>query len=176
MAAATVCGEQSSLTSQCLAFCQALASQGKAFSFSLKIDSTFSFSLDTREHILPVQTARKKISPSTQRRNAKRRQEFLNKKQSPLSPSPTKPSTSTSSLSTPTRSSSFSSSSEAEKQQLEKPQTEKVFRCAYKRCNATFASREEQVNHGKDTAKIPWGVVKSMHSGPMRDAQEQGPD
>ena len=125
---------------------------------------------------LPVQTVRKKLSPSIQRRNAKRRQEFLNKKQSPLSPSPTKPSTSTSSLSTPTRSSSFSSSSEAEKQQLEKPQTEKVFRCAYKRCNATFASREEQVNHGKDTAKIPWGVVKSMHSGPMRDAQEQGLD
>ena len=175
MVAATVC-EQSSLTSQCLAFCQALASQGKAFSFSLKIDSTFSFSLDTRENILPVQTVRKKVSPSTQRRNAKRRQVFLNKKQSPLSPSPTRPSTYTSPLSTPTRSSSSFSSSKAEKQEMDKPQAEKVFRCAYKRCDATFASRDEQLNHEKDAAKIPWGKGKTMHSGPMRDSEEQGLD
>ena len=39
----------SSLVSQCLAFCQTLASQGKDFSFSLNINSSFSFSLDTRE-------------------------------------------------------------------------------------------------------------------------------
>ena len=49
MTAASLHGEDSSLASQCLAFCQALASQGKAFSFSLKIDSTFSFALDTRK-------------------------------------------------------------------------------------------------------------------------------
>ena len=45
MAAATLCEEETSLASQCLAFCQALASQGKAFKFSLAINSAFSFSL-----------------------------------------------------------------------------------------------------------------------------------
>ena len=82
-AAATPNGEDSSLASQCLAFCQALASQGKAFSFSIKIDSTFSFSLDTRESSASAPLTRKKLSPSTQRRNARRRAEFLKKKQSP---------------------------------------------------------------------------------------------
>ena len=76
-------GEDSSLASQCLAFCQALASQGKAFSFSIKIDSTFSFSLDTRESSSSAPLTRKKLSPSTQRRNARRRAEFLKKKQNP---------------------------------------------------------------------------------------------
>ena len=73
-----MCEEESSLTSQCLAFCQTLASQGKAFTFSLKINST-SFSLDTRENQVPTQAVRKKISPSTKRRNARRRQELLKK-------------------------------------------------------------------------------------------------
>ena len=68
------------------------------------------------------------------------------------------------------------SSPEVEKQEMDKPQTEKVFRCAYKRCDATFTSRDEQVNHGKEAAKIPWGRGKSMHSGPMRDSKEQGLD
>jgi hypothetical protein len=35
-----------SLTTQCLAFCQALATQGQAISFALTIGSAFSFSLD----------------------------------------------------------------------------------------------------------------------------------
>ena len=82
-AAATPNGQDSSLASQCLAFCQALVSQGKAFSFSIKIDSTFSFSLDTRESSGSAPLTRKKVSPSTQRRNARRRAEFLKKKQSP---------------------------------------------------------------------------------------------
>ena len=68
------------------------------------------------------------------------------------------------------------SSPEAEKQEMDKPQAEKVFRCAYKRCDATFASRDEQLNHGKEAAKIPWGKGKTMHSGPMRDSEEQGLD
>ena len=87
MTTVTLLGEDSSLASQCLAFCQALASQGKALSFSLKIDSTFSFNLDTRESrastLLSEALTRKKVSPSTQRRNARRRAEFLKKKQSP---------------------------------------------------------------------------------------------
>ena len=51
MTAATLSGEDTSLASQCLALCQTLVSQGKAFTFSLKIDSnsTLSFSLDTKE-------------------------------------------------------------------------------------------------------------------------------
>ena len=71
----------SSLTTQCLDFCQALARQGKVFKFSLTIDSTFTFSLDTKEGKanLPSGSQRRK-SPSTLRRNAKRREEFLAKK------------------------------------------------------------------------------------------------
>ena len=107
------------MASQCLAFCQTLASQGKAFTFSLKINSTFSFSLDTRENQVPTQAVRKKISPSTKRRNARRRQEFLKKKQTSSPPSPTTPSTPASPLST---SNPLSSSSSPRKCEVEKQQ------------------------------------------------------
>ena len=78
--------EDSSLTTQCLAFCLALASQGKAFSLSLTVGNTFSFSLDNREKAPPmkekthpsqesttsakaeVRKKKKKPSPSTLRR------------------------------------------------------------------------------------------------------------
>ena len=88
-------GADSSLASQCLAFCQALASHGKDFSFSLTINSIFSFSLDTRES--------KGSSPSTQRRNARRRREFLQKKLNfgSLSPSGSDSPADASSASTP---------------------------------------------------------------------------
>ena len=88
MTADTMCGEGSSLAIQCLAFCQALASQGQAFNFSLKIGSNFSFCLDNRD-VNPVTpfVTRKKTSPSAKRRNARRRAQFLNKKQESLSPS-----------------------------------------------------------------------------------------
>ena len=88
MTAATLSGENSSLASQCLALCQKLVSQGKAFTFSLKIDSnsTLSFSLEPKESkassLSPEALTRKKVSPSTKRRNARRRAEFLKKKQS----------------------------------------------------------------------------------------------
>ena len=36
------------LVSKCMDFCQALASQGQTFHFSLNMGPTFSFSLDTR--------------------------------------------------------------------------------------------------------------------------------
>jgi hypothetical protein len=65
--------KDASLTTQCLDFCQALASQGQAFSFALTIGSTFSFSLDNREKV----NLKKKPSPSTVIRNQKRREEFL---------------------------------------------------------------------------------------------------
>ena len=44
-----VVSDKSSLVSKFMEFCQALASQVKAFSFSIKIDNAFSFSLDTKE-------------------------------------------------------------------------------------------------------------------------------
>ena len=69
----------SSLTTKCLDFCQALAGQGKIFKFSITIGSTFSFSMDTRDG-KEAHPKRSKKSPSTLRRNAKRRKEFLLKK------------------------------------------------------------------------------------------------
>ena len=71
----------SSLTTQCLEFCQALERQGKDFKLSITIGSTFTFSLDTKEGktTLPTRIQKRK-SPSTLKRNAKRREEFLDKK------------------------------------------------------------------------------------------------
>ena len=48
MAALTMREDNSDLASQCMAFCQALASKGQTFSFTLNVGSTFIFSLDTR--------------------------------------------------------------------------------------------------------------------------------
>ena len=77
------CDVETSLASKCMDFCQALARQGQAFSFSLAIGPNFSFSLDTRSKAVKeaTGTATKKKSPSTLRRNAMRREEFLKKKQ-----------------------------------------------------------------------------------------------
>ena len=73
--------------SKCMEFCQALATQGKTFHFSLNMGTTFSFSLDTRSKALALPLAgswtcaKKEGKPlNTQRRNARRRMEFLNKK------------------------------------------------------------------------------------------------
>ena len=71
----------SSQATQCLDFCQALARQGKDFKLSITIGSTFSFSLDTKEGKATLPTKiKKKKSPSTLKRNAKRREDFLAKK------------------------------------------------------------------------------------------------
>ena len=86
----TAVGESdSSLANKCLDLCQTLASQGKDFNFSISIGSAFSLSLNSRELVPALDTkskttAKKKMpSPSTIRRNARRRQEFLNKKPKP---------------------------------------------------------------------------------------------
>ena len=89
----TAVESDSSLASKCLDFCQMLTSQGKAFNFSLSIGSAFSFSLDTREKVPALDTKskatpKKMPSPSTIRRNARRREEFLNKKQKPAAAEP----------------------------------------------------------------------------------------
>ena len=86
----TAVGEESaSLASQCLALCQTLASQGQSFTFSLSIGSTFNFSLanNIQEKSAPVTASKavKRKSPSTRKRNARRRREFLEKKLHPLS-------------------------------------------------------------------------------------------
>ena len=69
----------SPLASKCMDFCTALASQGQTFHFSLNMGPTFSFSLDTRGKAT-IGPVKKQESPSTQRRNARRREEFLSKK------------------------------------------------------------------------------------------------
>ena len=75
----------SSLATKCLALCQALTSQGMVFNFSLNIGSTFSFSLDTKSKEALSSKVKKKASPSTLRRNMRRREEFFNKKKSEAS-------------------------------------------------------------------------------------------
>merc|ERR1712204_164917 len=60
--------------------CQALVSKGLAFTFSITTSSGFTISLDTRGKESPGPVARKPPSPSTLRRNARRRQEFLQRK------------------------------------------------------------------------------------------------
>ena len=79
MAAMPVQEEDAQLASQCLEFCQTLAGKSLTFSFSLTIGSSFSFSVDTRvkEVLAPK---RKKKTPSTLRRDARRREELLKKK------------------------------------------------------------------------------------------------
>ena len=73
----------SPLMTQCLDFCQALALQGRVFKFSVTVGSRFTLRLDTQEtrHVSENKT-KKRSSPSTLRRNAKRRAEFLSKKYS----------------------------------------------------------------------------------------------
>ena len=86
---AAVGEDSASLASQCLALCQTLASQGHSFTFSLSIGSNFNFSMTTslQENSAPATASKvvKRKSPSTRRRNARRRREFLQKKLQPLS-------------------------------------------------------------------------------------------
>ena len=82
MAAVTEVG--ATLLSKCLDFCQALSSQGQVFNFSVAIGPDFTFSLDTRSKAAGLVT-KKKASPSTLKRNARRRADFLQRKQNPSS-------------------------------------------------------------------------------------------
>ena len=83
----TVSETESSLTTKCLDFCRALAGQGKAFKFEIAIGSTFS--LDTRvDKDTLSKRIKKRCSPPTLKRNARRREEFLSKKSTSESASP----------------------------------------------------------------------------------------
>ena len=89
----TAMGE-TDLANKCLDFCQTLSSRGSAFKFSLTTGSNFSFSLDTNVLTSDIQVKyvpKKKPSPSTIRRNARRREMFLNKKRNPAPSSPARP-------------------------------------------------------------------------------------
>ena len=71
--------EDAQLVSQCLEFCQTLAGKSQTFSFSLTIGSHLSFSVDTRGEVV-LAPKRKKKTPSTLRRDARRREELLKNK------------------------------------------------------------------------------------------------
>ena len=81
---AAVSEANSSLISKCMDFCQALASKGQEFHFSLAMGPSFTFSLDTRGKATMGPEGKKKKSPSTMRRNARRREEFIAKKDQTL--------------------------------------------------------------------------------------------
>jgi len=85
MTAPAMSEEDSTLTSQCMAFCQTLANKGHPFTFTLNIGNSFLFSLDTKGENPSTMSNVKKKSPSTLRRNARRRAEFLKKKHVPCS-------------------------------------------------------------------------------------------
>ena len=77
--------EDAKLASQCLEICQTLAGKSLSFSFSFSIGPNFSFSVDTRGKEVLASPKRKK-TPSTLRRDARRRDEFLKKKQNAQTP------------------------------------------------------------------------------------------
>ena len=80
--ATTPVKEDALYASQCLDFCQLQVGKSLpfSFSFSLKIGTNFSFSLDTRgEGLLPSTKKKKKQTPYTLRRNARRTEQFLQK-------------------------------------------------------------------------------------------------
>ena len=72
--------EDAKLASQCLEICQTLAGKSLPFSFSFNIGPNFSFSVDTRGKEILAPQQKKKKTPSTLRRDARRREEFLKKK------------------------------------------------------------------------------------------------
>ena len=81
MTAMPVTEDKAALVSQCLDFCQTLASKSPTFSFTLTLGNSFSFSLDTSgKEAFTLQGKKKKKTPSTLRRDARRRAKFLKKK------------------------------------------------------------------------------------------------
>ena len=70
--------------SKCLDFCQALASKGQHFTLNLTLGTSVTFTLETREKQpskLMEKVEKKKKSPSTLRRNLKRKEDFSEKSQ-----------------------------------------------------------------------------------------------
>ena len=65
---------------KCLEFCQALASKGQHFTLNLTLGTSLTVSLVTRENQPSRLVEKKRKSPSTLRRNLKRKEEFTRKK------------------------------------------------------------------------------------------------
>ena len=80
MTAMPVTEDKAALVTQCLDFCQTLASKSPTFSFTLTLGDSFSFSLDTTGKEALTCKGKKKKTPSTLRRDARRRSMFLKKK------------------------------------------------------------------------------------------------
>lgn len=155
-----------SLASQCLAFCQTLASQGMDFHFSLTINSNFSFSLDTRKTKGNSAVAKKRSSPSTQRRNARRREAFLKRKLNPVLLSPS------------------TSASDAPAEDQVKVGEVKTFKC--EQCGNNFKSENGLKIHTGKAHKVsstppppdrlrqqPGGSAASPLASPMLDASRE---
>ena len=146
----------STLAHQCLALCQTLANQGGTFSFSLTAGSTFIFSMESNGIAAPAEVTKKKSSPSTLRRNAKRRQLFLKRKlESSLemkAPSEYPPSASTA-VAPPKSSSAM---------QVEG----RPFQCDL--CTASFVSKHGLKYHTESTHTIASTQSSSMSTFPHR--------
>ena len=68
---------------KCLDFCQALASKGQHFKLNLTLGTSITISLETKENQpsrIMEKMDKKKKSPSTLKRNQKRKEEFVKKK------------------------------------------------------------------------------------------------
>ena len=79
-----VSGADPALARQCLELCQALITKGMAFSLSMTVGPTITFTLDTKvKEDNPSPKARKRPSPSTVKRNARRKAEYLERWQQP---------------------------------------------------------------------------------------------
>ena len=156
----------SSLATKCLDLCQTLAGQGLVFNFSLKVGSSFSFSLDARDKGLASDTPgkiKKKPSPSTLRRNARRKEAFLKKKQNPAPVSPER---------------------DVEPEVGLPKQGEDTFKCDI--CGNSFKSDAGVKIHKGKTHKsqeLPQleiirspDIVKSKHVSPLKDVREELPN
>ena len=73
---------EGSMLAQCLAFSRQMESNKKSFKLEVKLSSGFSFNFNTLDHEESKSRTKevKKKSPSTLRRNAARKQKFLDKK------------------------------------------------------------------------------------------------
>ena len=137
MTAMPVTEDKAALVSQCLDFCQTLASKSPTFSFTLTLGNSFSFSLDTRgKDALTLQEKKKKKTPSTLRRDARRRSEFLKKK-----------------LEVSTGDASSQSESVSEEEAIKEVVEKEVFKC--EQCENIFKSENGlKIHVGKAHKKV----------------------
>ena len=74
-------GSVDSMLMQCLAFSRDLESKNKSFKFNFST-TNFNFSMTTMEERKPsaIVKVKKKVSPSTLKQNARRKEEYIQKK------------------------------------------------------------------------------------------------